>query len=484
MTTDPLLLLRSALSTGNKINLLDASGTEVFSLTSASTIAFPPYSPSTTFPKSTPTRYLTGAVAHSSSGARPTYDLQTLLHAYLLRDSPVPEYMKQSREGGVPFVSVTDRRFVVEYLGGKGSEEGEEGRVLPLGGAGVAGEGAAATGPTPAKREGGDLDSTTAPTATDSRPSSTRPSDGAAPSSAKKARFVPNKEDQEKVKRMMETIQGPVWGVEVASSEQQQGGVSKAAALDKVGGVTQNRVTVLAGQRVNNFESVRALVAPRIKLSRDEENERGAAASAAAKESAASGAPTTTAGGQPLKPRKKALNPIIIISPSSTALISMHNVRKLLEESIFVHPEEARIQAGTAAEDMVQVSHARTTSSISSSLNGQQEARKARYFVVDGVEALAKFGPDAWDRVVCVMTTGQEWQFRPYKWTEPKELFHHVKGVFVQWTTDAPNEKVRKWNVNELRIDPSKRHIDKSTVAGFWRELEAWIALHKPGLTY
>lgn len=23
------------------------------------------------------------------------------------------------------------------------------------------------------------------------------------------------------------------------------------------------------------------------------------------------------------------------------------------------------------------------------------------------------------------MTTGQEWQFRPYKWTEPKELFAH-----------------------------------------------------------
>lgn len=48
-----------------------------------------------------------------------------------------------------------------------------------------------------------------------------------------------------------------------------------------------------------------------------------------------------------------------------------------------------------------------------------------RYFVVDSTEALAKFGADAWDRVVCVMTTGQAWQFRPYKWSEPKTLFHH-----------------------------------------------------------
>lgn len=29
------------------------------------------------------------------------------------------------------------------------------------------------------------------------------------------------------------------------------------------------------------------------------------------------------------------------------------------------------------------------------------------------------------ERVVCVMTTGQAWQFRPYKWSEPKQLFHN-----------------------------------------------------------
>lgn len=53
-----------------------------------------------------------------------------------------------------------------------------------------------------------------------------------------------------------------------------------------------------------------------------------------------------------------------------------------------------------------------------------------RYLVVDGVEALAKFGADAWERVVCVLTTGQAWQFKPYKWTEPKTLFHHGLYIF------------------------------------------------------
>lgn len=53
---------------------------------------------------------------------------------------------------------------------------------------------------------------------------------------------------------------------------------------------------------------------------------------------------------------------------------------------------------------------------------------------MDSTEALAKFGTDAWDRVVCVMTTGQAWQFRPYKWTEPKTLFHH--GRFTPHSMD------------------------------------------------
>ena len=34
----------------------------------------------------------------------------------------------------------------------------------------------------------------------------------------------------------------------------------------------------------------------------------------------------------------------------------------------------------------------------------------------------------------------------------------------------------------DAQIDPAKRHIDKSTVADFWRGLEAWIAMNKPYL--
>ena len=105
-----------------------------------------------------------------------------------------------------------------------------------------------------------------------------------------------------------------------------------------------------------------------------------------------------------------------------------------------------------------------------------------RYFVVDSTEALAKFGTDAWDRVVCVMTTGQAWQFRPYKWTEPRQLFHHggfglsslsavrihpahdqyafdaVKGIYFTWTNDPPNPRTKDWNVSELKVCTQRKN--------------------------
>ncbi|KAG6841737.1 hypothetical protein C0991_007623 [Blastosporella zonata] len=171
-----------------------------------------------------------------------------------------------------------------------------------------------------------------------------------------------------------------------------------------------------------------------------------------------------------------------MISSSPTALITMHNVKRFLQESAFEPSQEARASAAAAGnskpEDMIPVYRKRTH--IDSS--GKETETQARYYVVDSVEALSKFGADAWDRVVCVMTTGQAWQFRPYKWNEPIQLFHHVKGIYVSWANDPPNTKIKDWNVMELKIDPHRRHVDKSVVAHFWKTLDTWIMSNKPWL--
>ena len=103
----------------------------------------------------------------------------------------------------------------------------------------------------------------------------------------------------------------------------------------------------------------------------------------------------------------------------------MHNVKRFLQDSSFESPNDARARAAAEGnarpEDMIPIYRKRTHIDPS----GQERETQARYCVVDGVEALAKFGNDAWDRVIAVLTTGQAWQFKPYKWTEPRTLFHH-----------------------------------------------------------
>jgi len=171
-----------------------------------------------------------------------------------------------------------------------------------------------------------------------------------------------------------------------------------------------------------------------------------------------------------------------MISSSPTSLITMHNVRRFLQESIFEPSTEARARAAaegnSRAEDFIPIYRYRTT--IDSS--GRETTTSQTYYVLDSTEALNKLGGDAWDRVVCVMTTGQAWQFRPYKWNEPRSLFHHVKGIYVSWTNDPPNTKIKDWNVTELKIDPHRRHVDKSTVAHFWKTLDTWTVQNKPSL--
>jgi len=95
----------------------------------------------------------------------------------------------------------------------------------------------------------------------------------------------------------------------------------------------------------------------------------------------------------------------------------MHNVKRFLEESHFEPSDIARQSSNrSTAEDVVHINHKRTIGTLASEsaivnaannmgggLAGQNRAERGaageklvRYFVVDGVEALSKFGDDAW----------------------------------------------------------------------------------------
>ncbi|KAJ3569996.1 hypothetical protein NP233_g4689 [Leucocoprinus birnbaumii] len=376
--------------------------------------------PSGSILKSAATRY--GKAGSDGTSPQDCYTAEALYLAWSLRDAAVAEYMKQTRENGLTagYVSITERKTVVDWL---------EGRIPDHDRIGPAPEVESTTPPGSPPRN-----LRTLPTATQ------KSATAEVTSTPAKRRYAPDSHDIDVVKRIKQTE------VEL-----------------------RDRNTVLRGTKPNNFSAVRTAYADKLKKLR---------------EASRSGVPQPSTTPDPKLQAKKARNfqPIIIISSSPTALITMHNVKRFLQESTFEHSQEARARAAsegnTRPEDLIAIYRRRTN--IDSS--GKETEIQAKYFVVDSVEALSKFGADAWDRVVCVMTTGQAWQFRPYKWSEPRQLFHHVKGIYVTWSNDPPNHKIKDWNVTELKIDPHRRHVDKAVVAQFWKILDAWIVANKPWL--
>ena len=118
-TTDPLLALQQTIKSQIPITYSKDSEPST-SLLSATHLVL---SPSLSILKSTPTRYRKPNTSSNDPVSAPQ-DFASIGAVYLawnLRDAPGAEYMKLARESGlaVGFVSVTERKSLVEWLEGK-----------------------------------------------------------------------------------------------------------------------------------------------------------------------------------------------------------------------------------------------------------------------------------------------------------------------------------------------------------------------------
>jgi parafibromin len=125
-THDPIDLLRQSISSSLPSVLLTAASEPTDTLSLAAYISFPqPTGEPINLTKETPTRYTSKA-----GSTNEFYNVAQLWLAWTERESGVRDYLVKGQAGGVGYVSVADRRGVVEFLQ---SEEGVSDRVLPKG---------------------------------------------------------------------------------------------------------------------------------------------------------------------------------------------------------------------------------------------------------------------------------------------------------------------------------------------------------------
>ncbi|GKU05514.1 cell division control protein 73 [Fusarium langsethiae] len=210
-----------------------------------------------------------------------------------------------------------------------------------------------------------------------------------------------------------------------------------------------DRNTVLRGAKPTDFSHVRKLAAPFIQKK---------------SQSSSTSIPTNPSLALNQKVPTRRPDPIILLSPSASSLIRLSNVRSFLEDGKFV-PTDA---SGTTA-TMLHVQ--RLVPSIDPN-------RPMRFILVEGSEA---FKPEYWNRIVAVLTTGQTWQFKNYKWSDPNELFKHTLGIYVGWRGEVAPDNIRGWGHRVLStgIDrwrgeghDTSRFRDKEIVEQIWRAIE------------
>ncbi|KAJ1917821.1 accessory factor associated with RNA polymerase II [Tieghemiomyces parasiticus] len=159
--------------------------------------------------------------------------------------------------------------------------------------------------------------------------------------------------------------------------------------------------------------------------------------------------------------------PLIVVPAAATSLITMYNVQEFLQNHTYVPNQQVR-ELGTKKESRITLERARIG-----------HPKPMLYHIVDSVE---KFKPDDWDRLAAVFTVGATWQFKKWKWEDPREIFKHVKGFYVKLADEKPKDTIAMWNVETIDVDRSKRHKDKAVVSQLWDSLDSYIAAYKPNL--
>jgi parafibromin len=162
----------------------------------------------------------------------------------------------------------------------------------------------------------------------------------------------------------------------------------------------------------------------------------------------------------PVKPTQSGRRPepIILLSSSFSSLLKMQNIKSFLADGVYTPLESS----GEAAN----ILH------ITRMLKTIHPGHSTRFILVDDP---SNFRPDYWNRVVAVFTTGQTWQFKSYKWTNPAELFSHALGVYVGWSGEVIPETVKGWGRQVLSVQIDKgpnRWRDREVVETIWSQIE------------
>lgn len=148
-------------------------------------------------------------------------------------------------------------------------------------------------------------------------------------------------------------------------------------------------------------------------------------------------------------------DPIILIPSAASSIFTMANIKQFLEDSQYIHPRElptVKNDLTTAVKKFDKIS------------------KPIRFMIVNNTRLFTK--PEYWNRVVAIFTTGHDWQFKSYQWSNPVDLFQRCKGYYFHFSGSVIPRNVEQWNVQKIEVDKHKRFKDVEVLRYFWDTME------------
>ncbi|KAG9294991.1 hypothetical protein G9A89_017785 [Geosiphon pyriformis] len=154
---------------------------------------------------------------------------------------------------------------------------------------------------------------------------------------------------------------------------------------------------------------------------------------------------------KPKEPKK----PIIMVPPNMTEMITIYNSSEFFSKGQYCDSMKAR-----------------TPGLKPTFVEFEYEDKK--YQVTDLADNLK---PEDWDRVVAVIVTGKDWQFKNWKWQSTEDIFKNVKAFHFKWSHMETDKNVLRWGkaVEIINISRDFRHKDFEAQNAFWKALYSHI---------
>ncbi|XP_047997634.1 parafibromin-like [Leguminivora glycinivorella] len=167
----------------------------------------------------------------------------------------------------------------------------------------------------------------------------------------------------------------------------------------------------------------------------------------------------------------KSRTPIIIIPAAPTSLISLYNVRDLLQDLKFVSVQQKK-DTGAVRENEV----------ILQRRKGDDNSVTVPYRVVDDPSRLSAAD---WDNVVAAFVLGNAWQFKGWpREGNPAEIFATICAFHLKLEEMKLDVRISRWAVNVLTLSRTKRHLDRGVLGRFWETLDKHMMTKKPHLRF